>query len=148
MIVCVSQPSSCGLDNSFYLWVPVHFHICKISRSHGIFYIQWDLWRPMEYFMSWIFYVSEHAQYYTTYQVTIVTWFPYIVNFSYAREMFKSIIKVVQCLTTPVLFLWQINSATWSNFGANVGVFRYIPGANVPQRTTIFSVNIYEIIDL
>ena len=42
-------PLSCGLENNFYLWVPVHFHRRKISRSrvittsNRIFDIRWNL---------------------------------------------------------------------------------------------------------
>ena len=45
MSVCSPKPLSCGLENSFYLWVPVNFHIRKISRSIGIFYVQWNFSR-------------------------------------------------------------------------------------------------------
>ena len=52
----------------------------KILRSHGIFDVQWNFWHLMESFTSWIFYLSKHAQYYTTYKVMIVTQFPYIAS--------------------------------------------------------------------
>ena len=92
------QILSCGLDNRFYLlvFVPpnncpvgwtiafIYEYLCiyirKISRSHGNFDNQWNFQCPMESFTSWIFYVSKHAHYYTTYTVTIVTQFPYIVR--------------------------------------------------------------------
>ena len=77
---CSPQPLSCVLDNIFYLWVPVHFHIRKISRSHGFFGVQWNFRCQMESFKYWILYVSKNGQYYTTYKVMIVTQFPYIVR--------------------------------------------------------------------
>ena len=68
----------------------------KISRSHGIFDVQWNFWHLMESFTSWIFYLSKHAQYYTTYKVMIVTQFPYIVSlcpYFHIRVLSSSILE-------------------------------------------------------
>ena len=51
----------------------------------------WEFRYPMKYFTSWILYSWKHVQYYDTYQVMIITQFPYIVslvNFGLLRYSF------------------------------------------------------------
>ena len=68
---------------TFFGWsslaIVLCYMFCKVTRQFLMAGI-WNFWYPMKYFTSWIFYVRKHVQYNTTYQVTIVTQFPYIVS--------------------------------------------------------------------
>ena len=57
------------------------FKVARNFLTAGI----WSFQYPMKYFTSLVFYVCKHVRYYTTYQVTIVTQFPYIVRFSWPK---------------------------------------------------------------
>ena len=88
----VTQPLSCGLDNSFYLWVPPPPNHCPVDWTIAFIYEYLCISRYVKYWeaMEFLtfngilhvldFYVWKHVQYHTTYQVTIVTQFPYIVR--------------------------------------------------------------------
>ena len=65
-------------------WFSFDIVLCSVSCKVRLQFLTAGIWNfryPMEYFMSWIFYIWIHVQYTTIYKVTIVTQSPYIVSF-------------------------------------------------------------------